>query len=129
MWLLDVIVYDTACLPPTLLDAPKLWKKCWDQIEPSLVASCWVHTHCLPLPNEATLVSETCNYRSVSPDDIVNKLRVQLSSLIGHHTGTADVLDSLGLSTGQKSVLYFRGGFIWKRILKSLLMLQWMLLR
>ena len=36
------------CLPPNLLDTAIICKKAWDELDQSVIVSCWVHSHCLP---------------------------------------------------------------------------------
>lgn len=65
------------CLPPNQLDAARLWKRCWDELEPSTVVSCWEQACCLPRPSAAgTVLAENLDLSK----SVLKKVCAQLSS-------------------------------------------------
>eukprot|EP00731_Ephydatia_muelleri_P008276 Em0004g614a len=62
------------CLPPNLLDTAIIWKKAWDELDQSVIVSCWVHSHCLPVTDEAIVASEHRDYRKATTDSIMQSV-------------------------------------------------------
>ena len=87
------------CLPPNLhvLDAARLWKRCWNELEPSTIVSCWEQACCLPRPSAGTVLAENLDLNKSASEAVLKQMCAQLSSLDVHHKGTADVLQYPGL--------------------------------
>eukprot|EP00731_Ephydatia_muelleri_P015155 Em0008g875a len=85
------------CLPPNLLDTAIIWKKAWDELDQSVIVSCWVHSHCLPVTDEAIVASEHRDYRKATTDSIVTKMCDQLKSLDLQSDSTVGTLQSIGI--------------------------------
>ncbi|KAL5496854.1 hypothetical protein EMCRGX_G013222 [Ephydatia muelleri] len=85
------------CLPPNLLDTAIIWKKAWDELDQSVIVSCWVHSHCLPVTDEAIVASEHRDYRKATTDSIVTKMCDELKSLDLQSDSTVGTLQSIGI--------------------------------
>lgn len=79
--------------PAHVLDAAEIFKSCWNNLEPSAVASCWTRARCLPHTETVAVSAENRDYKKRIEAETIENMCKLFSGLLCE----ASTMEGLGL--------------------------------